>query len=146
MADFFWPIATSYAVLSILATLFLAGLVVGFAPLVRFIPGLAPYVMLARLVALIALAVLSFLIGFLVADERAEVERLKADLAFNQLQLNNEKATAETKARLLAKAESDVATANQKVTDYEKRFAKQPAGGGCDIDGGDHGSLLNIAR
>lgn len=146
MADLFWSVATSPLVLSILAALFLAGLVVGFAPLLRFIPGLAPYVMLARLVALIALAALSFLIGFRVADERAEVERLKADLAFKQLQLDNEKASAETKARLLAKAEADVATASQKVIDYEERLAKQPAGNRCDIGNGDHGSLLNIAR
>lgn len=146
MADLFWSVATSYAVLSILATLFLAGLVVGFAPLLRFIPGLAPYVMLARLVALIALAVLSFLIGFRVADERAEVKRLKADLAFKQLQLDNEKASAATAARLRAEAEAKAATANQKVTDYEKRLSQQPAGDGCNLDDADVRSLRDIAR
>ena len=146
MADLFWSVATSYAVLSTLATLFLAGLVIGFAPLLRWVPGLAPYVLLARLVALIALAVLSFLIGFRVADERAEVKQLKADIAHKQMELDNEKATAATSARLRAKAEADVATANQKVTEYEERLAKQPASNGCDIGDGDHGSLLNIAR
>lgn len=146
MADLLWLVATSDAVLWILTTLFLAGLVVGFAPLLRWMPVLAPYVMLARLVALVALAILAFLIGFRVADERAEVKRLKADLAFKQLQLDNEKATAETAARLRAEAEAEAATANQKVTDYEERLAKQPAGDGCDLDDGDVRSLHDIAR
>lgn len=146
MAGLFWSVATSYAVLSILATLFLSGLVVGFAPLVRFIPGLAPYVMLARLVALIALAVLSFLIGFRVADERAEVERLKADLAFKQKQIDVQKHTAETAERLRLVAETKAEQANQKVTDYEERLAKLPTSGCYNLDDDDVRGLLDIAH
>lgn len=146
MADLLWLVAASDAGLSILATLFLAGLVVGFAPLLRWIPGLAPYVMLARLVALVALAALSFLIGFRVADERAEVERLKADLAFKQKQMDVQKHTAEAAERLRMVAETKAAQANQKVTEYEERLAQQPAGDGCNLDDADVRSLRDIAR
>lgn len=146
MADLFWTVATSYAVLSALAALLLAGLVVGFAPLLRWLPGLAPYVLLARLVAFLTLAALAFLVGFRVADERAEVKQLKADLAFSRLQLDAQKAAADTAARLRAEAESEAATANQKVSDYEERLAGRARECGCDLDGGDVDSLRDIAR
>lgn len=146
MADLFWSTATSYAALSLFATLFVAGLIIGFAPLVRLIPGLAPYVMLARLIALLALAVLAFLIGFRVADERAEVKRLKADLAFKQKQIDVQKHTAETAERLRIIAETKAEQANQKVTEYEERLATQPAGDGCNLDDADVRSLRDIAR
>lgn len=146
MADLFWSVATSYAVLSIIGTALVAALIVGHFPLIGRIPVVGSYVVASRLAAYLLLALLAFLIGFRVADERAEVKQLKADLAFKQMELDNEKATAATSARLRAKAEADVATANQKVTEYEERLAQQPASDGCDIGDGDHGSLLNIAR
>ena len=146
MADLFWSVATSYAVLSIIATLFLASLIIGFAPLVRFIPGLAPYVMLARLVALFSLAVLAFLIGVRITDERASLKQARIDLAFAELQLDAQKHTAETAERLRMIAETKAAKANQKVTEYEDRLAKQPAGDGCNLDDADVRSLRDIAR
>lgn len=146
MADLFWTVATSHVALSGLAVLLLAGLVVGFAPLLRWVPGLAPYVLLARLVAFLTLAALAFLIGFRAADERAEVKQLKADLAFSRLQLDAQRQTADTAARLRAAAEADAATANQKVSDYEQRLSTLPADCGCALDDGDVGSLRDIAR
>ena len=122
MADLFWSVATSYAVLSIIATLFLASLIIGFAPLVRFIPGLAPYVMLARLVALFSLAVLAFLIGVRITDERASLKQARIDLAFAELQLDAQKHTAETAERLRMIAETKAAKANQKVTEMNATF------------------------
>ena len=146
MADLFWSVATSYAVLSIIATLFLASLIIGFAPLVRFIPGLAAYVMLARVVALFSLAVLAFLIGVRITDERASLKQARIDLAFAELQLDAQKHTAETAERLRMIAETKAAKANQKVTEYEDRLAKQPAGDGCNLDDADVRSLRDIAR
>lgn len=146
MADLFWSVATSYAVLSIIGTAFVAVLVIGHLPLARYVPVIAPYVVAARLAAYPALALLAFLIGVRITDERASLKQAQRDLAFAQLQLDTQKHTAEAAERLRMAAETKAAQANQKVTEYEERLAQQPAGDGCNLDDADVRSLRDIAR
>lgn len=146
MADLFWSVATSGVVLSITGIVLVAALVVGHLPLIGRIPAVAPYVVAARLAVYPMLALLAFLIGVRITDERAELKQAKRDLAFAQLQLDTQKQAAEAAAKLRVEAEAKAEQANQKVTDYEERLAKQPAGNGCNLDGDDVRSLRGIAR
>ncbi|ABE64048.1 hypothetical protein Nham_3316 [Nitrobacter hamburgensis X14] len=146
MVDLFWSVATSYAVLSIVGIVLAAALVVGHLPLIGRIPAVAPYVVAARLLAYPMLALLAFLIGVRITDERADLKQAQRDLAFSQLQLDAQKQSTEAAQRLRAEAEAKADQANQKVSDYEKRLAKQPAGDGCNLDDADVRSLRDIAR
>ncbi|MDB5620670.1 MAG: hypothetical protein JWQ24_4908, partial [Tardiphaga sp.] len=85
-------------------------------------------------------------IGHRLSDESAELARVKIDLAFSNLQLETQRQTADTAARLRAEAEASAATANQKVTDYEERLSNLPTACGCDLDDSDVRSLHDIAR
>lgn len=146
MADLFWSVATSYAVLSIIGTALAASFVVGHIPMTGLIPAIAPYVVAARLAAYPTLALLAFLIGVRITDERASLKQAQRDLAFAELQLNTQKQVAETAERLRLAAETKAGIANQKVTEYEERLAQQPAGDGCNLDDADVRSLRDIAR
>ena len=146
MSDLIWSLATSYLVLSIIGIILLAALVVGYFPLAKYLPVIGPYVEAAKLIAFLLFGVLMFLIATRLSDERAEVKRLKTDLAFTQLQLNTQKRTAEQAQKLREQAEQQAAEANQKVTDYEDRLAKSPSGCGCSFDDDDVNSLRGIAR
>jgi len=146
MASLFWTIATSDLALWIDAVVLVTVMIVGFVPLIKWLPVIGPYVPLARLVAFIVVAAMSLCIGHRLADESAELARVKIDLAFSQLQIETQLQTAETAARLRAEAEADAATANQKVTDYEERLSKLPATCGCNLDDDDVRSLHDIAR
>jgi hypothetical protein len=146
MADWFWWGATSYFVLSALGVVLVAALIVGHVPFGKYAPVIGPYVVLAQFAAYPALALLAFLIGMRIADERADLKQAKIDLAFSQLQLSTQKQTAETAQKLRADAEAKAEQANQKVTEYEDRLAKLPADHGCNLDDGDVRSLHDIAR
>ncbi|MCB1393234.1 hypothetical protein [Nitrobacter sp.] len=146
MADLFWSVATSYAVLSFIGMALVAVLIIGHIPLIGRIPIVGPYVVAARLAVYPLLALLAFLIGVRITDERASLKQAQRDLAFAQLQLDAQKHTAEAAERLRMVAETKAAKANQKVTDYEERLAKQPAGDGCNLDDADVRSLRDIAR
>lgn len=146
MTDLIWSLATSYLALGIIGTILLAALIVGYFPLLKWFPVIGQYVAAGKIVSLSAASVLAFLIGTRLADERAEVKRLKIDLAYSKLQIEAQKASAETAAKLRAQAEQQAATLEKKVSDYEDRLAKQPAGCGCAFDDGDVNSLRGIAR
>lgn len=146
MADLIWSLATSYLALGVIGTIAAVALIVGHVPLAKYLPFIGPYVILARFVSYLALMLLAFLIGTRLADERAETKRLKTDLAYARLQMEAQKASAETAARLRAEAEQQAATLERKVTDYENQLASQPAGCGCALDDADVNSLRGIAR
>lgn len=146
MADLFWSAATSYAVLSIIGTALVAAFVIGHLPLIGRIPVIGPYAVAARGAAYPLLALLAFLIGVRITDERANLKQAQRDLAFAQLQLDAQKHTTEAAERLRMVAETKAAKANQKVTEYEERLAQQPAGDGCNLDDADVRSLRDIAR
>lgn len=146
MSDLFWLVATSNLALTIDAVILIAAAVVGYFPLARLVPVLGAYVEAAKLVFAIILFVTGVAIGHRLADESAELKQVKADLALTRLQLEAQKESAETAAKLRADAEAKADQANQKVQDYEAKLAKQPQGCGCDLDDNDVNSLRDIAR
>ena len=146
MASLFWSIATSDWALWLDAVVLVAALIVGYAPLVKWLPVIGPYVRVAKLVAFLVFGLLCAMVSHRLADESAELARVKIDLAFSQLQLNTQRQTADVAAKLRADAEANAATANEKVTDYEKWLSKLPATCGCAFDDDDVRSLHDIAR
>lgn len=145
MGGIFWDFATSYIILSAIGLVFIAALIVGYFPLLKWFPVVGQYVPVARLVVVIAASLLCFLIGFRVSNERAEANQLRIDLSFKQLELDAQRQAAETAAALRAKAEARAATLEKKVQDYEDELAKKPAGDGT-LDDGDVRSLRRIAE
>ncbi|MHC2462136.1 hypothetical protein [Bradyrhizobium embrapense] len=106
LGDLFWDVATSYFALGFDGLVFIVAFVIGHLPLLRFSAQLAPYVNVARLVAVLVAALLFFLIGFRVSDEREEAKSLRATLAARDLDLeNSRKARADDAARASAIAE-----------------------------------------
>ncbi|MDB5618380.1 hypothetical protein [Tardiphaga sp.] len=135
MASMFWKIATSdYALAFDTIVFVLALLVSGVDKIATWLPWLKPYTAWGRPVSYIALGALALSIGHRLSDESAELARVKIDLAFSNLQLETQRQTADTAARLRTEAEASAATANQKVTDYEERLSKLPTACGCDLD------------
>jgi hypothetical protein len=128
MADLFWNVATSTTVLVLLAAIAVAAFLVAHVPALveRLVPQLLPYVVAAGLVQLIAASLLMFLIGFRISDERALTKQLKNDLAFSELQVEQQKATADDAERLKAEAEANANEAKGKLDDYRKKYGDRP--------------------
>lgn len=146
MASWFWWIATSDWALGFDLLLLIVALVVGHMPFAGKIPAIAPYVVAARIAAYLILAVMMLCVGYRLSDESAALKQAQMDLAFSRLQLDAQRQSADTAAKLRDDAEAKAATANQKVTDYEERLSKLPATCGCDFDDDDVRSLHDIAR
>ena len=103
MDDFFWNVATSFPALGFNGLTLLAALVVGWFPMLKYVPAIGAHVTAARLVALLVAALLFFLIGFRVADEREEAKILRATIWTKQADLDNsEKSRADEAARAAA--------------------------------------------
>ncbi|MBR1206627.1 MULTISPECIES: hypothetical protein [unclassified Bradyrhizobium] len=89
LGDLFWNVATSYFALGLDGLVFVVAFVIGHFPLLRYSAQLAPYVNVARLVSVLVAALLFFMIGFRVSDEREEAKSLRATLAARDLDLEN---------------------------------------------------------
>jgi len=128
IADFFWDIATSNVVLIAILLIAVGAFVVAHTPRIveRFWPQAFAFSKAAALVQVAAWALLMFLVGFRVADERAETKQLKNDLAFTELQIENAKATAQDAERLKADAQEKAKEAEDKLNDYRTRFGDSP--------------------
>ncbi len=94
MSDLFWNVATSAPALGFNGLVLLAALAVGFFPLVKYLPVIGPYVPAARVVALLSAALICFLVGFRVSDERAEMANLRAMVAIQKADLDNARKSA----------------------------------------------------
>ena len=95
-ADLFWNVATSPFALAVVALVAVVAFLVAHVPYVeRVIPAAAAYTRGALVVQVLASALLMFLLGFAFADQRADAERLKTELAWSQFQLEQSHATAE---------------------------------------------------
>ncbi|MHC2251472.1 outer membrane murein-binding lipoprotein Lpp [Bradyrhizobium embrapense] len=106
LGDLFWSLATSNILLGADLLLLLAAAVVGYFPLVGYIPAVAPYVKAARLVVALVALLMAFLIGFRAADEREEAKSLRSTIAAQRADLeNSRKARADEAARADAIAE-----------------------------------------
>lgn len=146
MASLFWSVVTSDLAFWIGGAILLLSAVVGWFPLLRWFPLLGAYVPLARAVFLVMLFLVGVCLGHRLSDESAALKQAQQDLAFSRLQLDAQRQSADTAAKLRADAEAKAATANQKVTEYEERLSKLPESCGCAFDDGDVRSLHDIAR
>ncbi|WP_028136162.1 hypothetical protein [Bradyrhizobium japonicum] len=129
MTDLFWDIATSGPALGVIAWIAVSAFVVS-RPL-KFIERIWPqayaYAKAAALVQAIAAGLLFFLIGFRVADERAEREAMKNELAWKNSQIETAEATAEHAQRLKAEAEQKAAEAKGKLDEFRGKYGENPA-------------------
>lgn len=89
MSALFFDAATSSFALGADGLLLLIAAVVGWIPFGQYMPIIAPYVKAARLVAVLLALLICFLVGFRVADERAEIAALQATIAAQRADLNN---------------------------------------------------------
>jgi hypothetical protein len=146
IADLFWNAATSHISLTVLAVLFVAALIVGHVPVIdRLLPSLAPYVVLARVIAYVALAAGALCLGFRIADERAETRRLKNDLAFKQMQIEDAEATAEDAKKLKEEADAKAAEAKGMLDDFRSKYGDDPTAA-CAFTPDDLERLRNLRR
>jgi hypothetical protein len=147
MSDLFWDVATSYAVLGVLAALAIAAFAVAHIPALaeRLFPALIPYTKAAALVQVLAAALLMFLVGFRIADERAETKQLKIELAWKQEQLAQQEATARDAERLKQEAEQAAQEAKGKLDEFRTRYGDKPEAV-CAFTPDDLERLRNLGR
>lgn len=126
MSDLLWDIATSYPVLGMIGLVFLAALIVGYFPLLKWVPAVGQYVPAARLVVLLSAALLCFLFGFRVSDGRAEAKSLRLQLAAKSIDLTAANAAAQqsdtARQELAAQAISD----EVRIANYAAELKKRP--------------------
>lgn len=131
MGDIFWNVATSYFALGIDGLLLLAAAVVGFFPLVKYLPGIGSYVPAARLVAVLVAGLMCFLVGFRVADGRDEAKNLRINLEAKTADLQN---TSKSLADETARADKiETAAKGQHDADAEY-IGKLEASKSCEFD------------
>jgi hypothetical protein len=142
MTDWLWSLATSWALWVAVAVLLVA-LVVGYLPFLDKFPIIGPYVKVARFVAFLTFGLVCALLDRRSADARAEIAQLKRDLSFAELQISNNAATADEKARLAAASLSAAAGAQLKANTYEQWLATRP-GAGCALGDDDLARMQDI--
>ena len=120
-----WNALTSDLVLSLFGLVAFAAAVVGWFPLLKYVPAIGAYVPVARLVAVLFSLSISFLIGFRISDERESMEKLRATLAAREADI-----AIAAKSRALAEArasEIEAAADAQKQTDADYIASLAPA-------------------
>ncbi|MBW7968159.1 hypothetical protein [Bradyrhizobium sp. BR 10289] len=131
-AELFWQVATAPLTLIIIAGIAIAAYAVAHVPFVeKFIPITAPFIRSAQLVCLICAAALIFLIGHRAADQRAEIERVKSDLAWTEFQLGNQKQAADDAAELKKTADATTAQTKARLSEYQEKFGNDPSAAVC---------------
>lgn len=126
MSDWFWDFATSLPMLGVDALILIAAVVVGYFPLMKYVPAVVPYVAAARLVALLVAALMFFLIGFRVSDEREEVKSLRATVATQKADLRNAEKSAKDADARAAEIEKDANAGRKQDDDYIARLKSNP--------------------
>ena len=120
MADILWDIATSWPAIGLVA-IAVAGLFI-----VGHLPMNSPYAAPAKLLTPVAVALLFFLVGFHVADQRAEAAQLSAQLRAKQLDLDASE-LARGRAEAAEKEIKARAAADEKrIADYEVELQNRP--------------------
>lgn len=131
-ADLFWQLATAPLTLIVIAGIGVVAFMIAHVPFVgKFIPSIVPFIESARLVCLICAGGLIFLIGHRSADQRAELERARSDLAWTEFQLSNQKRATDDADEL--KQAADVATVQAKgqLSAYQEKFGNDPSAAVC---------------
>lgn len=131
MTNLFWMAATSTLAIDLAAVLLLVAVVVGWFPLVKYLPAIGAYVPVARLVSIALLAAISFSIGFRTADERENMDKLRATLAIRERDIAiAAKSAADAKRRA---DESEAAANAQRQEDADYIASLAPVDG-CAFD------------
>lgn len=131
ISDFLWAAATSEIALSALGLLIVVAAVVGYLPIVSTMLG--GYAKIAKLIFIIALAVLVFLLGFRAADRRAEAAELRAKIAAKDdviaaknFDLHLALEAAETAGKQRDEAAQRAKEAQDEIDDYAERLKARP--------------------
>lgn len=137
-ADLFWTVATSAPVLVVIGGVALLAAIVAHVPLVGLLlPSVAAYQRLASVVATAAAGVLMLLIGYSVADQRADLARMRDEIIFKKFQLESAAATAADAERLRNDAEAKAREAKGKLDEYCFKFGcngdRKPAAKGVRV-------------
>lgn len=140
MADAIWNFTTSSWVLGIDTIIFSAALVVGYFPLLKYFPVIGPYVPAAKLISFLMAALICFMFGFRLSDERDAAKNLKAQLAAKTMDLDatreayDEAETARSELANQAKADQE------RIAQYADQLKKRPMGS-CTISPSDLGGM-----
>jgi hypothetical protein len=133
LGDAFWPLATSDVVVFTLAGLILACVVVAHFPVISKLPMIAPYAATATVFVYVFLAAQAFLVGYRFADERAQVAKLRSDVALaNRIiesknkSLNIALDAVETMQTQRDEAAQRAKEAQDEVDDYAERLKTRP--------------------
>lgn len=146
MTDLFWNAATSTPALGLIGLVLVAAFVIAHVPFVEKVwPEAYAYSKAAALVQLIAAAALFFLLGFRIADEREETRRLKNDLAFKEMQIEDAEATAKDAEKLKQEADAKAAEAKGMLDDFRAKYGDDPAAA-CAFTPDDLERLRNLRR
>jgi hypothetical protein len=129
--DLFWGASTSALALGADGLILLAALCVGFLPFARFLPVVGPYVPAAKLVAVLAAALICFKLGFRIASEREEAKSLRATIAAQRADLDNAAKSA-ANANLRASSIEKEANAQRKADD--ETISKLNLAAGCGFE------------
>jgi hypothetical protein len=128
-AEMFWQLATAPLTLVVIAGLAILAYAVAHVPFVeKFIPITAPFIRSAQIVCLACTAALIFLVGHRSADQRAELERARSDLAWTEFQLGEQTKSAADAAVLKTDADAKAQEARSKLSVYQAKFGQNPDG------------------
>ncbi|WP_316171072.1 hypothetical protein [Bradyrhizobium sp. SZCCHNRI1058] len=127
MSEMFWSVVTSTPVLVLIAAVAVVSFAVAHFPFVdRIYPPLAEFEKAASIAAILAFAALLYLIGFRAADTRAELMRVKNDLAWTHFQLGERERAAEDAEALKRDADAAASDARGKLSEYQAKFGDDP--------------------
>ncbi|MET4199107.1 uncharacterized membrane protein YuzA (DUF378 family) [Bradyrhizobium sp. LA8.1] len=131
-AEVFWQIATSPLVLVVIAAVVVASFALAHLPFVTLLfPKAAAFTKAASLVTIIGFAALLYLFGVKSERTRAELERVKSDLAFKEFQLGNQAKAAADAEDLKADADAQAQDARGKLSVYQAKFGDDPNAAAC---------------
>lgn len=138
--DILWSIATSWLVLGAIGSIFSAALVVGYFPLIKWFPVIGQYVPVARLVVLLSAALLCFLVGFRVSDDRAEAKSLRAELASKQRDIDAATSAREDETKRADEIDAAFKERTKDDATYIAHLEGRPV---CTFDDSDFSGLPN---
>lgn len=131
LTGLFWDIATSTPALGFDGLILLVALVVGWFPLLKYLPGIGAYVPVVRLVAALIALLLCFLVGFRVADEREEAKNLRATIEAQRADLDNSRKSRADEAARAAAIEGEANAQHEQDAEYIRRLEANDA---CKFD------------
>jgi len=133
MMDFVWDVATSNLVLSIIAVIFVIAFLVAHAPtlILKVWPTAYLYSKAAALVQVAAAALLCFLIGFRVSDERAEAKSLRSQIAAQQTDLKAANDAAKQSDAAIAELAKKAKADEETIDDYSERLRRRTPNTAC---------------